>query len=225
MSQRRLTIAERILLAAFELGERGESFTAEDLVVRSWELFPTHFGLQGYSEKHPDSNRVLTKIMGASSGLRGKGWISKTGAKRYKLTEVGLRAAATLRSDSDSPHGARLGSLNRGLVGALKRMLDSPAREKFERGEGLVFSDACGFWNISPRSTATQFHTRTEDADLAISLALEEGKQRGALSLPGEVETVSVEDLEALKALSEHLRLAFSREIEVIGSRRDERKL
>ena len=226
MSSGNLTIVERILLAAFELGAEGETFSAEDLVVRSWELFPSHFGLQGYSGKHPDSNRVLTKIMGAESGLRGKGWIAKTGAKRYRLTEVGIRAATQLKGESDPEDGARLSSLNRSLVAVLKRMLDSSARAKFGCGEVLTFGDACGFWNISPRSTAAQFQTRGDDAGLAIAVALDATKEKNSpLSLPGESSTVSREDLEGLQALSEHLKLRFSREIEVIASRRDERKL
>lgn len=226
MSSRDLTIVQRILLAAHEISGEGRSFSAEDLVVRCWELYPDHFGLQGYAQKYPDSNRVLTKIMGAKGGLRGRGWITKTGSKRYRLTEVGAIRAKELKGDAVGSETGRFANLHRSLVAALRRMLDSSARTKFESGQRLTFSDACGFWNISSRSTATQFTAKTEEADLALRLGLEEAKDHGGrLTLPGATTGIATRDIEGLSALSEHLREEFADEISVIGKRTDERKL
>lgn len=221
-----LTVVERILVAAASLGGQGESFSAEDLVVRCWELFPDYFGLQGYAKKYPDSNRVLTKIMGAKGGLRGKGWISKTGSKRYRLTEVGVVRAQELGNRNEGKEGTRVATLNRGLLSTLKRMLDSTAKAKFDAGQDLSFGDASSFWNISSRTTAAQFKRRTEEATLAISAALKEAAERGGtFTLPGYSLPVRDADIRALEALSEHLAEIFAKEIAVIASRTDERRL
>src|SRR6266566_4482774 len=89
------TVPEKILTCAIELDAEKGVFTAEDLIVRCWQKFPDTFGLQGYSNQFPDSNRVLTNIMG-TKGLRGKGWLRKIGEKRYRVTDVGRDDAAKL---------------------------------------------------------------------------------------------------------------------------------
>ena len=59
------TVSEKILLAAFQLEQEGQSpFSAESLIVGSWQKFPRTFGLKGYAELYPDSNKVLSSIMG-----------------------------------------------------------------------------------------------------------------------------------------------------------------
>ena len=76
-----LTVPEKLLIAALEARKSSATFTAEDLVVSAWQLYPDTFGLSGYADQYPDSNRVLTNIMG-SKGMRGKGWLRKVGAKQ-----------------------------------------------------------------------------------------------------------------------------------------------
>src|SRR5262245_17116824 len=91
-----MTVIEKILLAANALEEGGISpFTAEQLIVKAWEMDKDLFGLQGYANEHPDSNRILTNIMG-SKGLKGKGWIERVGEKQYRLTASGSRIGLTL---------------------------------------------------------------------------------------------------------------------------------
>src|SRR5262249_21700394 len=59
------TVPEKILIAAHELEQHGQSpFSAEALIVASWQKFPRTFGLKGYADQHPDSNKVLSCIMG-----------------------------------------------------------------------------------------------------------------------------------------------------------------
>jgi len=80
------TVPEKILLAAHQLEEQGQSpFSAEALIVAAWQKFPKTFGLKGYTDQHPDSNKVLSCIMG-ERGLARRGWLSKMGQKLYALT-------------------------------------------------------------------------------------------------------------------------------------------
>ena len=53
------TVPEKILLAADTLDKEGQSpFSAEALIVTSWQKFPKTFGLKGYVEQYP--GRYLT---------------------------------------------------------------------------------------------------------------------------------------------------------------------
>src|SRR5439155_531059 len=67
------TVPEKILLAADHLDKQGQSpFSAEALIVASWQKFPKTFGLKGYAELYPDSNKILSSIMG-EKGLARRG--------------------------------------------------------------------------------------------------------------------------------------------------------
>jgi len=216
----RLTIVQSILLAAAELDREQGKFSAEDLVVRAWKLFPDKFGLQGYAAKYPDSNRVLTKIMGATSALKTKGWIERVGTKRYRLSEVGRVAARDLSSGDDPTF--RLAGLPRTLVSTLRRMLASSAVQKFRNREPLTFSDATSFWNISARSTANQLNLRLNEANTAVALA-ENAMSTESGTLPGLSQNITRGDLGLLHALGQELEKQFARELTVIRSRIDER--
>jgi hypothetical protein len=104
-------------------------------------------------------------------------------------------------------------------------MLRSSALSKFSRGLPLTFSDVSGFWNISPRSNARQYSDRTNEADLAVDIALRKADQSaGRVVLPGDIE-VGEGQLRTLRELSDHIRDRFAGEIAVISGRADERRL
>src|ERR1700722_18683135 len=85
------TLPEKILLAAHQLEEAGQTpFSAEALIVGVWQKYPVTFGLKGYAELYPDSNKVLASIMG-EKGLARRGWLIKTGQKMDALTGEGRR--------------------------------------------------------------------------------------------------------------------------------------
>jgi hypothetical protein len=44
-------------------------FTKEQLIIRSWELFPASFGLKGWEERYPDSNKVVSYLYHKKRGL------------------------------------------------------------------------------------------------------------------------------------------------------------
>lgn len=96
MSQQ-LTTANKILVAAAHLDREKDTFTAEDLIVRAWSEFPESFGLSGYAQSHPDSNRILAKIMG-SVGLCSRGWLEQVSTKVYRMTASGRKYALALES-------------------------------------------------------------------------------------------------------------------------------
>src|SRR5262245_25492266 len=97
MNRDQLIVPQKLLVAALEVRKRSPTFSAEDLVVEAWKQFPDTFGLTGYAQLHPDSNRVLTNIMG-TKGMRGKGWLRKVGEKRYQLTAAALQEGEALHA-------------------------------------------------------------------------------------------------------------------------------
>jgi len=218
-----LTVPERILSCAAELDRERGTFTAEDLVVRCWERFPDTFGLQGYADKHPDSNRILTNIMG-TKGLRGKGWLRKVAEKQYRLTEVG-RQAIQIRETPGDGNSYRAASLTKSSSKLLERLFTSRAFGKYRLKEELTFGDLCSFWNISPRSNANQLNVAVKEAHAAISAAdgLLVSKGAEVLVLPGTTIHVTKSDLLTARSLQKHLLEAFASELDVIRRRSDER--
>src|SRR5438045_384430 len=97
------TVPEKILVAADQLDKQGQSpFSAEALIVAAWQKFPKTFGLKGFAEQYPDSNKVLSSIMGVR-GLAGRGWLAKMGQKLYVLSRDGRQLVRRLLSDGSSP--------------------------------------------------------------------------------------------------------------------------
>lgn len=92
-----LTVRQKILVAATALGDESEAFSVEDLIVRTWNLFPESFSLRGYHAKHPDSNRVLAKLSG-SDGLCGLGWLEHTDQRMYRVTRKGRLVSKQLQA-------------------------------------------------------------------------------------------------------------------------------
>ncbi len=130
------TVPEKILLAAFQLEEHGQSpFSAEALIVAVWQKYPRTFGLKGYDEQYPDSNKVLASIMG-EKGLTRRGWLSKTGQKLYALTHEGRRVVRRLLQGDDQPvaKSDRPVKLPRDHDKLLQGLFVTSAYEKYPRG-------------------------------------------------------------------------------------------
>jgi hypothetical protein len=220
------SVVDCILHAASVLSGERESFSAEDLVVRVWQLYPDRFGLQGYARSYPDSNRVLTKIMGASGRLRREGLIERVGAKQYRLTAAGVSAANAIDMGDMRDHAAksvgRLATIARTQVATLRRLLESRALAKYRVGEDLTFGDVAALLNISARSSANQFNVRYADALASIEAAratLGEDRAR----LPGSNTSLSGRHLDELVDLLEVVNNQFATELSVIRGRIDER--
>src|SRR5438094_3637783 len=127
-----LTKAEKLLVAASKLFTEGQrEFTIEDLVVKVHELYPDDFSLRGY-QQYPDSNAVFIQVMGKSAPMITRGWLNKTGTKRFRLTPKGL-------SDLDQLDLAEAGlgraNLDRQKDEALGQLLTSDAFELFKQGK------------------------------------------------------------------------------------------
>lgn len=229
MTTKDLTVPEKLVLAAYVLEQDGRSpFSAEELVVSAWKMFPDTFGLTGYRDKegrmaYPDSNRVFAEIMG-SKPIRKRGLLRKVGSKMYQLTLAGREHAKYLREQAGQASVEKAG-LPRKMGQELKRLLESRAVEKFKdgRAEDVTFYDACAFWTISPASSAIEFEERI--ANFTAVLETAEGVvEKGPVAFEHGGSVFAVEDLTTLRRLHEELLVKFAAEIDVIRKRKDERR-
>jgi len=226
----KLTVPQKLLLAALEARKKSATFTAEDLVVQAWKLYPDTFGLSGYGDQYPDSNRVLTNIMG-TKGMRGKGWLRKVGEKQYRLSSAGLKDGEGLLEQSAEPGDTKKteylrAELDRGSLAALDRLVSTGAARKAldQTGDKISFHDACGFWDITARSNANTLNARLASTTVILERASEIVAASGAaagLKLPHS--TISREDIRKLVQLHEEMLSIFRTELDVIRKRIDER--
>jgi hypothetical protein len=221
-----LTVSDKLVLAANDLESKGKSsFTAEDLIVAAWQRYRDSFGLSGYPSEdglpaYPDSNRVLVEIMG-SKPLRQKGLLTKVGAKVYQLTESGKLRAKELSKSAEDVSFVRL-TFDRRATDRLKGLLNSRALQKWREGrsEDITFYDACGFWGISPRSSANEFHAKVAGILTLLEAACQATSDKSASYHHGSSGFDSDEISEAL-TMHDWLQTKFSRELAVIENRSD----
>jgi len=143
----RLSRAEKLLIAAGSITSDGKTiFTSEDMVVKVWELFREDFSLKGH-EDHPDSNLVLTQVMGKKAPLITRGWLEKVGAKQYRLTSKGLHDLQNLDRSEATPQIR----VPRTLEDSLGPLLTSAAYELWRdsKREAITFYQFCRFAGLS----------------------------------------------------------------------------
>jgi hypothetical protein len=216
------TVPEKILLAAYQLEQEGQSpFSAEALIVASWQKFPRTFGLKGYADQYPDSNKVLSSIMGVK-GLARRGWLAKMGQKLYTLTRDGQQLARRLTQGGEAKATSVAQAehkLSRDQEKFLMGLFSSPATRKFEEGlkQEVTFADACRFWGVNENMAGEAIdarldHFRANLADLNHVLT-----QRDAVLSSGR--NVSSDDIQLLNQVHDQLRERFGRHLSLLRNR------
>jgi hypothetical protein len=216
------TASEKILVAAEQLDKHGRApFTAETLIVAAWKQFPETFGLRGYIDQYPDSNKVLSSIMG-EKGLARRGWLIKLGAKEYGVTREGKRVLARLLNQEE-PEPSRTVRLPRERERSLLSLLESTALRKMEEGrkQELTSADAWRFWDISQnlRGDAVDEHLRKVEAFLH---ELERDLSQADIEL-GSNRVITAGDLRVLLNLHRYMQDRFAQHLNLLRSRPDRR--
>ena len=212
--------SEMVLLAAYTKWPDNE-FTAEELVIACWEKYSDSFGLQGYSDKYPDSNIVYRHIMGKSSIVKKQRWLSQKSPKRYSLTPTGINHALKLIGTSDHVTNIQHQRIDRFYEQLLFRILTGTAWNKFNNDqiEELTFTDVCGFWSINPRSSGEQLRSARSDLSNAILLVEEHlGKGKADVIIASKIK-ISRNDLERLNDLEKELETRFKDQLDLISHR------
>lgn len=217
------TVPEKILLAADQLDKQGQSpFSAEALIVSCWQKFPKTFGLKGYQELYPDSNKILSSIMG-EKGLTRRGLLVKMGQKLYALTRDGRNVVRKLMLQEDDAGPAHIVKLSREQEKFLVSLMDSSANQKYEenrKGE-LTFADACRFWGITENMRGdvldermTQFHSGLAELERAFA----DGD-----SVLSNGRAVTSGDMRVVSNLHRYMEDRFDRHLNLLRSRSGKR--
>jgi hypothetical protein len=214
------TVPEKILVVADQLEKEGQSpFSAEALIVAAWQKFPKTFGLKGYTDQYPDSNKVLSSIMGAK-GLTNRGWLLKMGQKLYSLSREGRQAVRNLLHDGPAtPRGQAAVKLPRDQEKFLLALFASTAVQKFEEGrkQELTFADACRFWNITDSMHGEALSARLHQLRATLAEIDRQLDQGPAELSNGRV--ISLDDLGKLGDIHAYLEERFSRHLTLLRNR------
>ncbi len=217
------TLPEKILLAAYQLEESGQSpFSAESLIVAAWQNYPRTFGLKGYTEQYPDANKVLASIMG-EKGLAKKGWLIKMGQKLYALTREGKQVVRRLKQEDEPEELPAPVSLDGEQDRLLQALLASSAWQKFREGRkvDLNFADACRFWGITEHQPVSLLDQRLETLGTALHALERQAGQTGATLGNGRMLTGA--DLGQLLELHDYLEDRFERHLMLLRNRAERR--
>ncbi|MGH7171926.1 MAG: hypothetical protein ACRELF_09935 [Gemmataceae bacterium] len=216
------TVPEKILLSAFQLEEQGQSpFSAEALIVATWQKYPRTFGLKGYDEQYPDSNKVLASIMG-EKGLARRGWLLKMGQKLYALSHEGRRAVRRLLQGDEEPKVAKSNrpiKLSKEYDKLLQGLFVTSAYEKVReaRQQELTFADACRFWSITENQSGEALDGRLDHLRAALA---EIERQIGASSANlGDGRNITAEDTAQLCDIHGNLLQRFGRHLTLLRNR------
>jgi len=152
----KVTLPDKVLLAAYRLLDKKKVFSAEDLTVKSFEMFPDDFSLPGYSSV-PNSNKIYTFVMGKDAALIKKGFIKKIGEKQYKISDGGISYIESdlLNSEDLKKNKTKINTGRDDLV-KMKSFFENKITKAVLSKEDISnfdFDDACSFWRIS--STVT----------------------------------------------------------------------
>jgi hypothetical protein len=210
-----LSKAEKLLVAACLLSSDGQTvFSAEDLIVRAFQTFPQDFSLKGYPE-YPDSNVVLTQVMGKKAPLIVRGWLEKTGVKQYRLMPKGLDDRNQLEHGQGGIINVRLERL---LEESLARLLKSASFELYKSGqqEQITFNQFCRFAGLSARDKWQKIQNKLASVRHSVEEArkLGESGEGANIWVGGHNEKVSDDDLRMLDPLLKFLMQRFKHEMD-----------
>jgi hypothetical protein len=214
-----LSKTDKLLVAAAALASDGNSeFTAEDLIVRAHTLFPGDFSLKGYRE-YPNSNAVLTQVMGIKAPLIVRGWVEKTGTKRYRITPKGLHDLSDRTGDQANSTTATEAfvSIERKQDESIGRLLTSTAFELFKKGRAdeITFHHFCRFVGLSARDKWQRIAGRLKEVEHLIDEARQIGEGGQGLRVFLErLYNFEADDLRLLPALYAELTDRFRKEMD-----------
>lgn len=176
---RRASLREQVMLAALDCsgGDLEKTFTSEDLLVAAWKSDRLAFGLRGYEQEYPDSDKVRKELdsRGArqgsgSTGLISSGLLLRVHERIYRLTPAGIAAAAEVVGAEPDTRG-RAERVLAEAVGAIvshsvfRAWIKDPVFPKH-------FRDAGHFWGVAPGTPPKVIRARILDVERTLEKAL-----------------------------------------------------
>lgn len=182
MVEKKVELRQQLLSAAFACsnGDLSRTFSSEELLVAAWERDPASWGLRGYEQTHPDSNRIHRELDSRGKGQKGivgSGLLERVRPRTYRLTAKGLAAAAAA-SEDDS--GARERT-DRVFEAEISRVIGHPAFVAWlsDPSTPKHFRDVGHFWDIAPGTPAEVVRHRVRGLEETLKAALAMLDRRG----------------------------------------------
>jgi hypothetical protein len=187
--------------------------------VAAWQANPRTFGLKGYADQYPDSNKVLAGLMG-ERGLTRRGLLTKMGQKLYALTPEGRQAIRRILDDAAATEpvtGTR--PLSQEQSRFLQSALESEAVRKFRASQraDITFPDACRLWAITEGVVGNHVD-RTLDQFRLMLREIESRIGFGQSEL-ADGRIVTADDIEVLSDLDGYLDDRFTRHLNLLRTR------
>lgn len=222
-----LTVTQKVLLAAHALEKEGQSpFSAEALIVACWKMNKKTFGLKGFAELYPDSNRVLAVIMG-ERGLARQGWLNKDGVKIYSLSERGRMEAERIHRGEEPPPKVKTertrstpAKINRDIEKFILRITTTQAIRRYRTGAKfeITFRDACAFWGVTDPTDLMA--VRKAAASVPDEVARAEELFTGDRLVLSNGQLVTMDELKMISAVHSFLSEQFARQLDLSRVRR-----
>jgi hypothetical protein len=155
---------EKILLAIYQLsGASVAPVEYEDIVVKSWQMFPDEFGLRKYVHQYPDSSDQHKPLYGP---LKDRGFVL-SGNKKFRLTEKGLAYAERLDKawrgqeslERVLGNNGSLDRLSRDKESQLRRICDTDAFKLFvtNQQDKILDTDFYTYLGVTVRTERHEF--------------------------------------------------------------------
>jgi len=213
-----LTLAEKVLLAAFKCadGLTDKSFTAEALSVQAWKMDRNAFGLRGFENEYPDSNKLF-KSIDSKGGLVAKALITKVGDRTFKVTAAGLAQAAALQ-----PAEEDFRKPDRGLAAEVNKIISHPVFREWvtDQAKPAKFYGAGHFWGIAPGTPPRVIRDRLKHIEVTLRTAIDYLNRSGTDVLCGDRDQVIADRRDIQRCIEFHdaLKERFARELSLLSS-------
>lgn len=212
----------QLLLSALECtaGDVRKTFTFEELLVKAWEKNPHSWGLRGFEEKHPDSERIHREVDsrgGTGKGLVGLGLLEKVQTRVYRLTPKGLAEASRI-SPERSGFREKAG---RQLEEEISRILEHPCFQSWlqDPHKPQRFREAGSFWGIAPGTPEGAIKQRIQRVEDTLKAAQSFLAQRDVVEIATGRGHLLFEaaDIERCMEFQRTMKLRFAAEFKVLG--------
>jgi len=212
-----LSKTDKLLISAGKLASKGKTeFSSEDLVVSAFHEFPNEFSMKGYPE-YPDSNYVLTQVMGKRAILIVKGRLEKIGTKKYRLTQKGLDDLQNMINKSELQTIGNI-KLERTFEDELAKILTSTAFKLFKENQQheITFHQFCRFAGLTARDKWQKVSGKIQALEHVIQKAVDIGKSGKEINLYiiNHNEIIPPDDLILLGTLFDFLQERFNKKMD-----------
>jgi len=222
MAQSSVDLKRQLLLAAVQCcgGDTSKTFTFEELLVAAWQLDNQSWGLRGFEDEHPDSERIHRELDSRgknSKGLVELGWLDKVRPRVYRMTLKGLAEKGRAKPE----HKIVREKIRRQSEDEIRRILEHPTFYQWlsDPSKPKKFRDAGAFWNVAPGTPPDTIKKRIQAVDDVLSTALHLLADAGVEGLASGRGRLLFDrtDVERCEEFQRTLKSRFAADLRVLG--------